>query len=492
MPQLRAGVARCDITPPVGIAHGNWSAQAHERAEGVDLPLTCTVLAASDGNEEVIIAEWELLYPPFGDWLAQARQRITDLTGVPATHIRLSATHTHSGPSLTKPWFDNGAEMIEPYVASITEKLAGTAFAAQRAMQPARVAGGKGECKVNRNRRMPWPKADKDATAQRLYTEHPAMQSSRLDPKAGPILMAPHDEGFVDHEVGAIRIDAVATGEPIAILVNYAAHPTILSWDNRLISPDYPGTTRRTVEGISGGLCLFLQGAAGNQNTVRDYGNRVEDARWVGKRLGIEAARVAEWIETQPTRPHFAQYVESSWTMAVTAREPMGEPNGMVRSLTSITQAPTWHGAPPSAELIERAALWRKRLAELHASEDASDEEVRYANMVTRRLSMDVNIVQKRSACTHIPIEVQAMRLGNCALVGVPVEPFAELGVEVKKHSPFATTFFSGYTNGVENYLPIAAAYQEGGYEVWMSPFAPEAAALIVAESSRLLNELAA
>jgi hypothetical protein len=64
------------------------------------------------------------------------------------------------------------------------------------------------------------------------------------------------------------------------------------------------------------------------------------------------------------------------------------------------------------------------------------------------------------------------------------------MGVEVKQHSPFATTFFSGYTNGVENYLPIASAYQEGGYEVWMSPFAPDAAAMVVAESSRLLNEL--
>src|SRR6266849_7116766 len=106
--QFLAGVARCDITPPVGIAHGNWSAQVHERAEGVDLPLTCTVLAASDGNTEVIIAEWELLYPPYGEWLVTARRRISELTGVPGDHIRLSATHTHSGPSLSRPWFDNG------------------------------------------------------------------------------------------------------------------------------------------------------------------------------------------------------------------------------------------------------------------------------------------------------------------------------------------------------------------------------------------------
>jgi hypothetical protein len=87
--QLFAGVARCDITPPVGIAHGNWSAQVHERAEGVDLPLCCTALAVSDGMEEIILAEWELLYPPDGDWLQQIRDRITGLTGVPGSHILL-------------------------------------------------------------------------------------------------------------------------------------------------------------------------------------------------------------------------------------------------------------------------------------------------------------------------------------------------------------------------------------------------------------------
>src|SRR5437867_3325940 len=147
--QLIAGVARCDITPPIGIAHGNWSAQIHERAEGVHLPLYCTVLAASDGAEEILLAEWELLYPPDGEWLQQIRARVTELTGVPGSHIRVSSTHTHSGPNLKRPWFDAGSEMIGPYVASLTDKLAGACWAAHQAMRPARVAGGKGSCPVN-------------------------------------------------------------------------------------------------------------------------------------------------------------------------------------------------------------------------------------------------------------------------------------------------------------------------------------------------------
>src|SRR5688572_1265960 len=102
---FRAGVARCDITPPVGIAHGNWSAQIHERAEGVDLPLYCTALAAADGENEVILVEWELLYPPDGQLLLDIGRRVTELTGVRGSHVRVSSTHTRSGPSLSRPWF---------------------------------------------------------------------------------------------------------------------------------------------------------------------------------------------------------------------------------------------------------------------------------------------------------------------------------------------------------------------------------------------------
>ena len=159
--RLQAGVARCDITPPVGIAHGNWTAQVHQRAEGVDLPLTCTALAASDGQESIILAEWELLYTLDGEALAEARRHITTLTGVPADHIRLSAAHNHAGPSLRPPWFEAGAEMVAPYLDSLPDRLAGACLAAWRAMRPARVAAT-GHSMVNCNRRLPADDAQPD------------------------------------------------------------------------------------------------------------------------------------------------------------------------------------------------------------------------------------------------------------------------------------------------------------------------------------------
>jgi hypothetical protein len=462
MPQLYAGVARCDITPPIGIAQGNWSAQVHERSEGIDLPLLCTALAVTDGTESVIIAEWELLYPPSGAWLAEARSRITALTGVPGDHIRLSASHTHSGPSLDQPWFEAGAEMIGPYVASLTDRLTGVCMAAHRAMRPAFVAGGKGSCAVNTNRRRPH--------------------------QPGRPMLGPNPEGFSDHEVGVIRIDDAADGRPIAVLVNYAAHPTILAWDNRLISPDYPGTLRRTVESITGATCMFLQGAAGDQDTLRDYSCKVEDARWIGKQVGIEAARVAELIETQPTRLEIGHFVESSWTMGVAQRVPDGEPDGTVRCVSQRVAMPLWQRHPPTDEELAHLEQLTHNLAELRAR-GAAEAEIREANRLVRRARLDLFVARRRSQGETLEVEIQAIQIGACALVGIPVEPFAAIGTQVKALSPFTTTFFSGYTNGVEMYMPTADAYPEG-YEVWMTPFAPEAAGLTVEESLALLGEL--
>src|SRR5262249_53679082 len=461
MAQLHAGVARCDITPPMGIAQGNWSAQFHERSEGIDLALLCTALAIADGTETLIIAEWDLPSPPSGAWLAEARGRISALTGVPGDHIRLSASHTHAGPSLDQPWFEAGAEMIGPYVASLTDRLAGVCMAAHRAMRPAFVGGGKGSCAVNANRRRPH--------------------------QPGRPMLGPNPDGFSDHEVSVIRIDT-ADGQPIAVLVNYAAHPTILAWDNRLISPDYPGTLRRTVESITGATCLFLQGAAGDQDTLRDYSCKVDDARWIGKQVGIEAARVAELIETRPTRLAISHFVESSWTMGVAERVPNGEPDGTVRCITQHLQLPLWQRHPPTAEELEHLEALKHNLAKLR-ERGAPTDEIREANRLARRATLDLFVAHQRSQGASRTLEVQAMRMGPCAMVGIPVEPFAAIGTQVKALSPFATTFFSGYTNGVEMYMPTADAYPEG-YEVWMTPFAPEAAGLTVEESLALLSEL--
>jgi hypothetical protein len=151
---------------------------------------------------------------------------------------------------------------------------------------------------------------------------------------------------------------------------------------------------------------------------------------------------------------------------------------------------PVWKRNPPTDADVAHVEELKRRLAQLRVQGAAADE-IREANRLARRAILDLYINRRRSQSDHIDVEFQAMRLGSTALVGIPVEPFAEIGSEVKARSPFATTFFSGYTNGAEAYLPTAHAYEEGGYEVWMTPFAPEAAEVTVRESLALLRQLA-
>ena len=91
---------------------------------------------------------------------------------------------------------------------------------------------------------------------------------------------------------------------------------------------------------------------------------------------------------------------------------------------------------------------------------------------------------------THMDWQLQGIRLGSVAMVGIPGEPFIEISQEIEARSPFAMTLFSGYSNGGFSYMPVRSAYPEGGYEVETSPFDPGAAEVVVSESLKMLQEL--
>jgi len=84
------------------------------------------------------------------------------------------------------------------------------------------------------------------------------------------------------------------------------------------------------------------------------------------------------------------------------------------------------------------------------------------------------------------------IRIGDVALVSVPGEPFTETAQAVAAQSPFTHTLVSGYSNGGFGYIPIREAYGEGGYEIEATPFSADAAEVLLAESVRILKELAA
>ena len=82
------------------------------------------------------------------------------------------------------------------------------------------------------------------------------------------------------------------------------------------------------------------------------------------------------------------------------------------------------------------------------------------------------------------------MRIGETVLVSIPVEPFVELAQAVKERSGSANTVFSGFSNGHTNYLATDIAFEEGGYEVSVSVFAPGSAELAIQASVDAIDEV--
>src|SRR5207302_4645375 len=112
----------------------------------------------------------------------------------------------------------------------------------------------------------------------------------------GDRFLGVNPEGPCDHEVLVVRLDALENN-PLATLVNYACHPTIMGPPNRLITPDYPGATKRVVEQALGGKCFFLQGSAGDQGPLQGFQADTRVYRNFGAVLGHEAAKVAIAME---------------------------------------------------------------------------------------------------------------------------------------------------------------------------------------------------
>jgi hypothetical protein len=92
----------------------------------------------------------------------------------------------------------------------------------------------------------------------------------------------------------------------------------------------------------------------------------------------------------------------------------------------------------------------------------------------------------------QIEVPLQALRIGDLAIVTVPFEVFVEMGLELKAKSPFQRTFTVSLANGAYGYLPTVAHHELGGYETWLgtNPVEVQAAPKIVDTLLRMLGEL--
>jgi neutral ceramidase len=470
---LLVGVARAVITPPVGVRLiGSLRDGASRRVER-DLTATALVLAVED--VKVVLLACDLTLFTFSE-ASSLRERIGEAVGTSAECVLLNTSHTHAAPS--SPGFQEHDPIIDAeevavaqrYFAAMVDQCIGIAAAANRCATPARygVATGAVRIGVNRRERLP----------------------------DGTMVLGEDPNGIVDPAVNVVRFDTFQ-GSPIATLVNYACHPDVLGPKCDLISPDYVGPARATVETITGAPMLFFQGASADIDPrcgIVLGDDALDEMNRLGTELGCEVARIFQTINTARRRDRRVAWESTASVVTGWAYTDVEDSSHHLSATTRTLSLPL--RPLPDLETAERAVrdaddAYRRTVA---ATSQLSDRLVASRRMRWARLQRDSVL---EGLLPALPFELQAIRLDDLAIVAMPGELFVEIGLAIKECSPAVNTFVMPYSNGLYFYIPTSEAFTYGGYEVesyknFLQPSGPtpEWGEILIRESADLLHSL--
>ncbi len=470
---LEAGVARVVITPPVGIRMMGYTVQ-RDVSRSIERDLTATALVLSDGELKTVLIACDLLFIQ-SPHVERIREQIGARLGIPGSHVLINCSHTHLGPMLPG-WHSDTPEQTriqQRYLDTLEESLAGVAAMADTDRRPARIAAGTGHAPIGINRR------------EKLSD--------------GNVVIGENPDGPVDHDVNVIRIDDI-DGLPIAVVMTAAAHTVVLGPKTLLLSPDYVGPAREIVESATGALTLFLQGAAGNVNPCCSIGaggeEQYDDLERVGAMLGGEALKT--WAQLRTHNRHGPRRLVQS-VAAISVWDYETTPEACIESFAVDSRTLTL----PLANLPDRQVAedqlneYRGRLDKVVRNQGDAGA----LHVASRLVSWAERVLEAIDSGEDPPkrnLEIWALRINDIGLVAVSAEPFAEIGLEVKRRSKLAHTLFLGYSNGCLGYIPTPEAFAEGGMEVYESyqnyllpaPFTQRWAPATIDASLELLSSL--
>jgi len=432
--ELRAGAAAVAINPPRGTPLAGYY---HPRgAEDVLDDLYAKAVVLDNDGVKAALVVCDLISLPRHTVLA-ARERIEKETGIPGKNVMLSATHSHTGPVIVRESAKDRLEgaTSEPgvrYTAELPALIARSVAEADKKLCPARVAAAIGqEESLSFNRRF-WMK---DGTV----SWNPPKQDPKIIRPAGPI----------DPEVGVIYLESL-DGKPLVTYVNFAMHPDTTGGSR--VSADYPGALARRLADYKGEamLTLFANGACGNINHRNVHWPAPQTSPAEAKRIGTILA--GDVLKTYPRlKPLQA---------------------GPLRAESELVQLPL---PKVTAEEIEEARRVGRQA------------DAKFMDKVKAFKVLDVAARQGKP----LEAEVQVIALGDCvAWVSLPGEVFVELGLSIKKASPFSFTMIAELANGSVGYVPNKPAYVEGNYEVLSARCAEGSGEMLVTSAVKMLEDL--
>ncbi|HEV8401805.1 MAG TPA: hypothetical protein VGQ31_02085 [Candidatus Limnocylindrales bacterium] len=463
------GVARRDITPPVGIYGRWWPRATWDRVTGVHRPLTATAMVlrnpagmADEGDEEIIVAmDMCLLYATEQEIMATEVRRRTGVAG----QFMCTYSHTHSSPptKLDQAGLPGG-ELIRPYLDTISEQVAAAVTEARAAIQPATIAFGRAESKMGGNRDL-W------------------------DPVSEQWVCGFNPDGAFDPTVLVGRVSGV-DGTLLATMVNYSCHPTTLAWQNSLISPDYPGAMREVVEAATGVPCIFLQGASGDTGPRDGFVGDTAVADRNGRELGYAALSALESIPAPRTRFRYQGPSISGTTLGLWDHEPFSDEDRIAAARWRVRRWTVPLAYRSDLPSVDQAYIDRERWTAEEAVQRAAGDELQAADC--RGKAEQANrLIDKLGLLPpgpDYPLPVMVMQTGDVFWVAVEDEHYNVLQRALRESVPDVDVVVMTLMDGGRvAYLPTADTYGKGLYQETIAVLAPGSLERLIDEVSEQL-----
>lgn len=432
---MLAGFGEVVITPPLDTEMAGYFER--RLAEGIRDHLYSRALVVSAGDRHIALVVTDLIHVNHDD-VNRVRERIFARTGIPPNHVIVQATHTHTGPVVTK---DGSFEPDPDYLRTWAKITAGAVEIAFRNSVEVTMGGGKGTLPgVSFNRRF--------RMANGYVHTNPGVGNPEIVEPAGP----------VDPEVTVLRFDG-PDGNPVGILTHFTCHTDTLG--GTLLSGDWVGVTAQRLRDLLAPQCgtlgrdlgvIVMNGACGDINHI-DVNDPDRKRRWpevteaIGIGLAAETARVATGIRTEQT-----DEVDAASSRLVLQRIP-------AESFLKGSQ-----------QAIDDPGVGRMERKRAEANLERADEI--------------------RMASDEVEAEVTCLRIGPAVIASCPGELSCELGLAFKQAVPAAYPMVANLSNGHLGYLPAARAYTEGGYENRSARMQPGTAEQIVEQVITLARSL--
>jgi neutral ceramidase len=455
---LRAGAHAADITPKNLPSPVNGGMKGAFTSAVTD-PMYARAIALHDGKTELIFCIVDACMIP-REITEAARTIAARETGVPASHLLISATHSHSCATMV-PVFQSDPDPA--YVAEVPARIAHAIIRAHANLEPAEVAWGK------------------DADPTQVFNRRWLVQSGQtyenpFDSLGDRAWMNPgykyakvaEPSGPVDPEVSLLAARAKGTGRPITVLANYSLHYV---GGLPAISADYFGAFAREITqrlnatdaryaGKPAFVGIMSNGTSGNINNVNYAGTAParrapgEQINAVAKSVGDAAMRAYEKLAWQSTVPLATRERDVS----IGVRK--ATPAELERARQVLATTPR----DKDGQFSDRKAIYAREATLLDAFPD------------------------------KVPVKLQAHRIGGLTIAAIPCEVFVEIGLELKQSKPLQEHFTISLANGYNGYLPTPEHHRLGGYETWRarsSYLDTDASPLIVKTLKEMLAEVA-